>query len=145
MALITNSQTFTMNEMSWPYCFRERESGLVKSVWAVFLAIWKAVVSDKVRKGARSKRCTGMQIEKNWKTHSLPCWRIALNYENSDSVTASINILSSCSLAIHQNVSAFVPALFFSGLSILSYHYNHVCSSWSLPGPKQLHRNVENS
>lgn len=36
----------------------------------------------------------------------------ALNYENSNSVTASTNILFSCSVAIHPNASASVPALF---------------------------------
>ncbi|KAG7236498.1 hypothetical protein INR49_000872 [Caranx melampygus] len=37
--------------------------------------------------------------------------QVTMNYENSDSVTASTNILSGSSLAIHQNASASVPAL----------------------------------
>lgn len=41
-----------------------KESGLVKSIWAVMFCLSKAVISGKVQMGERVERCTGMQIEK---------------------------------------------------------------------------------
>lgn len=57
------------------------------------------------------------KVEETWAMYrhadglSYRTGRFTLNYENSDSVTASTNILSRSSLAIHQNASASVPAL----------------------------------